>query len=597
MSRPGAPGREAAGPANRGALGRTILVLALAGWCLAGSCGGGGRGPVQFNPDEPTPTRLTSTDGRVIALIPAGALTGQIELTLANRSAEDAQVSGPEGRSLVMAMELSATDVTPEPPPAEDGGEGGTGTAQVSQAGGGDGTSAGEVALAEPAEITFLLDPALPPATSIPIYRYNSTSLRYEDAGLSGTVSEAGSELAFSISEFGRYAFYSLLPEEIPPPAPAGLALLAASTQVRKLGWSAAASPLVAGYNLYRSAAGGDSFSAVNTEPLDAALTEYSDELASPGAVEYYLTAVNSAGLESEPTAVLSSPAVDFDLRMSFGRDRLAAPGQLALNAAAGLLLIADDGAHCVWAYDLEGNYLARITAFDKVNLLEPRGVAFNPGGTRIYVSDSARSHVFIYDTNYTEVGLFGTPGSGPGEFQRAGALCVVYDAALIGDVVLVADEQLSRLQSFTGLGVYLATVAVAGTDSGQLDSPAGLLYVAPSGEVLVSDSANARVQVFNGDYEFDSLIELAAADGGPLSMPLGLAVDFRGRLYVADSGNRRVVVFDSSDEALFRFGADGSLGVEFSVVTGPRGVALDPTTGYLYVSDPGDGRVVVFTS
>jgi DNA-binding beta-propeller fold protein YncE len=120
---------------------------------------------------------------------------------------------------------------------------------------------------------------------------------------------------------------------------------------------------------------------------------------------------------------------------------------------------------------------------------------------------------------------------------------------------------------------------------------------VPASGEVLVSDSANARVQVFNSDYEYDSLLELAAADGGPLSAPLGLAVDFRGRLYVADSGNRRVVVFDSSDEALFRFGADGSLGVEFSLSTGPSGVALDPTTGYLYVSDPGDSRVVVFTS
>jgi len=563
---------------------------------LAYGCGGGSNGPVQFNPDEPTPTRLTSADGRVIALIPAGALTGQIELTLTNRSVADALVPGPEGRTLAMAMELSAVDRTP-PPAEEPAGDGGSGTAQASQADGGDGSADSEVTLAEAAEITFLLSPALPPAMSIPIYRYNATSLRYEDAGLSGTVSEDGSELMFSLSEFGRYAFYSLLPEEIPPPAPSGLTLLAASTQVRKLGWSASASPLVAGYNLYRSVASGDSFSTVNSEPLDTVITVYSDKLASPGAYEYYLTTVNSAGLESEPTPVLSSPAVDFDLLTSFGRDRLVAPGQLALNAAAGLLLIADDGAHCVWVYDLDGSYLSRIRTFDKVNLLEPRGVAFSPDGTRIYVSDSARAHVFIYDSNYHEVGLFGTPGSGPGEFQRAGALCVVDDAALIGDVVLVSDEQLSTVQSFTGLGVFLETVAVSGTDSGQLAAPGGMLYVPASGEVLVSDSANARVQVFNSDYEYDSLLELAAADGGPLSAPLGLAVDFRGRLYVADSGNRRVVVFDASDEALFRFGADGSLGVEFSLSTGPSGVALDPTTGYLYVSDPGDGRVVVFTS
>lgn len=598
MPAPGAVSREASHPAAGAALRGVALVFLLGLVPWVGGCGGGGGGggPIQFNPDEPTPTRIVSSDGRVIAVIPAGALSGQIELTLTNRSTQDADVPGPEGRSLVMAMELSAVDTTP---PAEEqpAGDGGNAAAQVSQATGGDGTGTAAVTLAEPAEITFELSPSLPASMSIPIYTYNSTSLRYEDASIAGTVSEDGTELVFSIADFGRYAFYSLLPEEIPPPAPSGLNLLAASTQVRKLGWNASTSPLVAGYNLYRSDAGADSFSAVNTEPLDAAVSVYSDELGNPGAFEYYLTAVNSAGLESEPTAVLNSPAVDFDLLMSFGHDRLVDPGQLALSAAADRLLIADSGAHCIWVYDLAGNYRSRILGFDKVSLREPRGVGFNPDGTRIYVSDATRSHVFIYDANLNEVGLFGTPGSGPGEFQRAGALCVVYDAALIGDVVLVADEQLSTLQSFTGLGVYLDTVAVSGSDTGQLDAPGGMLYVPASGEVLIGDSANARVQVFNSDYEYDSAIELPVADGGPLNMPLGLAVDFRGRLYVADSGNRRVVVFDSSDEALFRFGADGSLGVEFSLSTGPSGVALDPTTGYLYVSDPGDSRVVVFTS
>ena len=46
---------------------------------------------------------------------------------------------------------------------------------------------------------------------------------------------------------------FSLLPLELPPPAPQNLRLLSASTQVRQLAWNAAGSALVVGYNLYRA--------------------------------------------------------------------------------------------------------------------------------------------------------------------------------------------------------------------------------------------------------------------------------------------------------------------------------------------------------
>ncbi|MBN2083217.1 hypothetical protein JW859_13545 [bacterium] len=562
----------------------------LAGWLILvlAACGGGG-GPVQFNPDETTPTQLTTSDGRITAVIPAGALTGQIELTLTNRSSADANVPGPEGRTLAMAMELTAVDTAPTPVEPEGAGGDGTQASQTTE------ETGDEIVPAEAIAITFELAAALPPAMSIPIYTFNATSLRYEDAGISAAVSEDGTELAFTISAFGRYAFYSLLPEEIPPPVPTGLALVAASTQVRKLTWTPSTSSLVTGYNLYRSSAGADSFAAVNTEPLTA--TVFSDEIDSPGAYEYYLTTINPGGLESEPSAVINSPAVDFDLLRSFGSDRLVRPGDIAISAAADRLLVADDGADCVWTYDLDGNYRGRITGYDTVDLAQPVGVAFNPDGDRIYVSDAGRSHVFIYDLNYNEAGLFGTPGTDPGEFEETGALEVVYDPELIGDVVLVLDTQLSRLQTFTGLGVYLDTVAEYGDEDGELSAPGAIHWTGDGGEILISDSANARIQRFNDEYEYDSLFELDEEEDGPLDTPLGLAVDFRGRIYVADSANRRVVVFNDSEEALFHFGADGTLGVEFSETTGPAGVALDRSTGYLYVSDPGDGRIVIFTS
>jgi len=45
----------------------------------------------------------------------------------------------------------------------------------------------------------------------------------------------------------------------------------------------------------------------------------------------------------------------------------------------------------------------------------------------------------------------------------------------------------------------------------------------------------------------------------------------------------------------LFHFGSDGALTVEFGAAGSPAGLALDRTTGDLYVCDPGNHRVAAF--
>ena len=573
-------------------MGVVLTGLAALSLLLTAACGGGGGGGgIVFNPGEETPTRIESSDGRIIAIIPPAALTEEADLSLDNRTGDDRTVPGPVGRTLVMAFEFTATvePVEEETTEEDTGDDGGSTTSQA-----GDTDTETEVILAESVEVTLLLDSALPAGKSIPIYTYNATSERYEDAEFNGTVSETGAELVLTLDDFGRYAFYSLLPEEIAPAAPSAPVLVAASTQVRKLSWAAVAGGIIAGANLYRSSAGGDSFTKLNADPLT--VTEWVDELPDPSGYDYYLTVVNTADLESDPSPVLSSPAVDFDIIDSWGWDRMQAPGDIALSAARDMLLICDPPAHCVWVYGLDGRYRERITSHGNKDLLEPTGVAFNPDGTRLYITDAAYQRVWIYDAGLDAVTFFGTPGDGPGEFERPVAIEVVNDPAVIGDIVLVVDEARSNLQSFTGLGVYLDTLASLGTGDGQLDTP-GAIFATDANTVYISDSANDRVQVFNSDLEYEGVVVLTVEQNGPLSSPLGIELDFRERLYVADSGNRRVVVFDSSGERLFHFGADGDLRVEFSETTGPHGLALDPTTGYLYVSDTGNKRIVVFSS
>lgn len=113
------------------------------------------------------------------------------------------------------------------------------------------------------------------------------------------------------------------------------------------------------------------------------------------------------------------------------------------------------------------------------------------------------------------------------------------------------------------------------GSGPGQFRAPSGIA-VDVRGRVWVADTGNDRVQAFTRD---GALVRVLA---GRLKAPEGVAVDAAGNVYVADTGNRRVV----------QFSWWGGFVREFGDLVRPRGVALD-RAGRLLVDDT--GRVARF--
>ena len=115
---------------------------------------------------------------------------------------------------------------------------------------------------------------------------------------------------------------------------------------------------------------------------------------------------------------------------------------------------------------------------------------------------------------------------------------------------VWVADIGHHVVMQFTPEGKLLRTLGtrgVPGEDRTHLDQPTDMAVTA-AGDVFVSDGyGNNRVVHFGPDGRFVKAWGKLGTRQGEFSLPHAIALDSRGRLYVADRNNARVQVFDQS--------------------------------------------------
>ena len=79
------------------------------------------------------------------------------------------------------------------------------------------------------------------------------------------------------------------------------------------------------------------------------------------------------------------------------------------------------------------------------------------------------------------------------------------------------------------------------------------------SGNVYVADSRNQRVQVFNSDGTFLFKWGSQGSEDGQFQFPVGITVDGSGRVYVAGAGNDQIQVFSGDGTFLFKWGSQGN--------------------------------------
>ncbi|HEY3297382.1 MAG TPA: NHL repeat-containing protein, partial [Armatimonadota bacterium] len=110
---------------------------------------------------------------------------------------------------------------------------------------------------------------------------------------------------------------------------------------------------------------------------------------------------------------------------------------------------------------------------------------------------------------------------------------------------------------------------------------------------IVVLDDFGARVQVFDTSFTCLSSFRVKIHEGPPVLHEIGLSIDAAGRTYLSDLFPNQIAVYTREGKLAGLFGHAGTQIQEFKV---PSGLWID-SEDHIYVADTDNSRVQVFQS
>ncbi len=267
--------------------------------------------------------------------------------------------------------------------------------------------------------------------------------------------------------------------------------------------------------------------------------------------------------------------------RFIFGREDigvLVSPRGLALDDEE-RLFIADTSGGVVHIMDLRTR---KYEQFYKLQgdetLLSPVGVVVV--GNDVYVSDSALGKICVFSTEGKYKFSFGSD-----TLQRPSG--IAYNGRQ--QTIYVADTRRHMIDIFDMQGRHIIAFGGRGGGQGFFSFPT-YLWIDKEGKLYVSDTLNYRVQVFGPDGRFLRAIGGHGDRPGYFAHPCGIATDSHGNIYVGDKQFENIQIFNSTGQILMAVGGEGHGPGEFWL---PTGIFIDDENR-IFVADSFNKRVQV---
>jgi DNA-binding beta-propeller fold protein YncE len=230
---------------------------------------------------------------------------------------------------------------------------------------------------------------------------------------------------------------------------------------------------------------------------------------------------------------------------------------------SAGNVYINDVSNHCVQVFSASGSFERSFSTKAQLSS-NTRGLTIDRTNDVVYIADSAKQLVAAYSTSGTFLGTIGTPGGSVGNSCGGG---------------------------------------------GELDGPRDQA-VGPTGTVYVSDYTCFAIDAYNPLFDKSQpggfLQQIPdppiPPPAGGLNEAVGVAVSPDGKsVFVSDSFNQRIQEFQGPSGTtpgafVQMWGSREPVLADYCAMDYPRGVAVDPANGNLWVNDTRSGYIKAYT-
>ncbi|MEP6667656.1 MAG: ATP-binding cassette domain-containing protein [Chthoniobacter sp.] len=202
-----------------------------------------------------------------------------------------------------------------------------------------------------------------------------------------------------------------------------------------------------------------------------------------------------------------------------------------------GRIVVCDTHYHRVVWFDRDGNWLKNIGQQGKENgeFIYPVGICKDTAENLYVCEYGGHDRIQKFSREGQWLASFGSFGTGPGQFQRPSGL------TWLAGKVYITDAVNNRVLIFTDAGEYLGVLGTPGQPPLDFNLPYDIA-AGGDGALYVIEYGSGRLTKVSTEGQLLGRFGHTGSGDGEFSTPWGLAIDSRLRLRIADTKNRRLV-------------------------------------------------------
>lgn len=298
-----------------------------------------------------------------------------------------------------------------------------------------------------------------------------------------------------------------------------------------------------------------------------------------PARIEFVRSVVSEEDLNKDTT--FSQSLLNFLSGEKPPANRIVEPMGLAISKDGQRLYVSDFAQLQVFIFDFAKKTFRKIG--DEERLARPVGIALD-AKENLYVVEQAKKGISVFDPQGKKLRFITDPS-----LERPSGIAID-DARR---KIYVADTGHTKSKEHTIKIFSLAGQFLGKIGHGKGDAPGQFLFptyltLDSQGNLYVTDTLNSRVQMFDPDGKYVKTFGQRGTGWGMFDKPKGVATDSFGNVYVADSGWSNVQIFNQKGQILLFFGGRGPIP---GMLKNPTAVVID-SSNHIYVADYLNHRV-----